>query len=177
AATTTSTTTVVELATPLFNFPLRYDTRPFTDNFGRILQFAAPQRRLAATALYALRTKYNVPVGPWGITPHAFFGAHLRVAADAKKAGWPGYEAQAGFLFKAARAAGLGIVYVTSESGMAGAFREDAKARDVVVVTKEDLLAGEDLEELNAMTWDQRGLVDYEVLLRSSVFAGIEMRV
>lgn len=165
----------VELATPLLNFPLKYDTQAFTDNFGRILQFAEPQRRLAATALYALRTKYSVPVRPWKITPNAFFGAHLRVAADAKKAGWTGYNEQSKFLLKVAEAAGLSTVYVTSESTLAATFKEHAKLKNITVVMKEDLLAGKDLEELNNMTWDQRGLVDYEVLLRSSMFAGIEL--
>ncbi|OBT52918.1 hypothetical protein VE04_06954 [Pseudogymnoascus sp. 24MN13] len=134
-----------------------YDTQAFTDNFGRILQFPEPQRRLAATALYTLRTKYSVPVGPWEITPNAFFGAHLR------------------FLLETAEAARLSTVYVTSESTLAAEFKKAAKLKNIMVVMKEDLLEGKDLEELNNMTWDQRGLVDYEVLLRSSMFAGIEL--
>ncbi|KFY74790.1 hypothetical protein V499_05213 [Pseudogymnoascus sp. VKM F-103] len=165
----------VELATPLLNFPLKYDTQAFTDNFGRILQFPEPQRRLAATALYTLRTKYSVPLGPWEITPNAFFGAHLRVAADAKKAGWTGYDVQSKFLLETAEAARLSTVYVTSESTLAAEFKKAAKLKNIMVVMKEDLLEGKDLEELNNMTWDQRGLVDYEVLLRSSMFAGIEL--
>lgn len=165
----------IELTTPLLNFPIKYNTRAFSDNFGRILQFPLAQRRLAATALYALRMKYSVPVGPWKITPNAFFGAHLRVAADAKKAGWTGYDEQAKFLLGVAEAAGLSILYVTSESTLAATFKEDAKQKNFMVVTKEDLLTGKDLAELNDMTWDQRGLVDYEVLLRSSQFAGIQL--
>ncbi|KFX87739.1 hypothetical protein O988_09308 [Pseudogymnoascus sp. VKM F-3808] len=165
----------VELATPLLNFPLKYDTQAFTDNFGRILQFTYPQRRLAATVLWALRTKFNVPVGPWKITPSAFFGAHLRVAADAKKAGWTGYDVQSKFLLETAETAGLSTVYVTSESDLAATFKKDAKKKNIMVTMKEELLEGKDLEELNKMTWDQRGLVDYEVLLRSSMFAGIEL--
>lgn len=165
----------VELETPLLNFPLRYDTQAFTDNFGRILQFNEPQRRLAATVLYALRTKFNVPVGPWKITPNAFFGAHLRVAADATKAGWTGYDVQSQFLLETAEAAGFSTVYVTSESKQAEQFKEEAKSKNIIVTMKEELLEGKDLEELNNMTWDQRGLVDYEVLLRSSQFAGIQL--
>ena len=160
---------------PLLKFPVKYNTRAFGDNFGRILQFPEPQRRLAATALYTLRTKYSVPVGPWKITPNAFFGAHLRVAADARKAGWTGYDEQAKFLLEVAEAAGLSTMYVTSGSRLAATFKEDAKLKNIMVVTKEDLLTGKDLAELNAMTWDQRGLVDYEVLLRSSQFAGIQL--
>jgi len=66
-------------------------------------------------------------------------------------------------------------MYVTSGSRLAATFKEDAKLKNIMVVTKEDLLTGKDLAELNAMTWDQRGLVDYEVLLRSSQFAGIQL--
>jgi hypothetical protein len=44
------------------------------------------------------------------------------------------------------------------------------------VSTKEELLAEKgyerELKEMKALTWDQRGLIDYEVLLRSSLFGG-----
>ena len=44
----------------------------------------------------------------------------------------------------------------------------------ITVMTKSELLHGEDLEELKAMSWDQQALVDYEMMLKSSFFAGLQ---
>jgi hypothetical protein len=41
------------------------------------------------------------------------------------------------------------------------------------VVTKTDLLSGEDLAELSALTWDQQALVDMLILNRSAFFMGM----
>lgn len=41
------------------------------------------------------------------------------------------------------------------------------------VVTKEDLLFGNDLSELQSLTWDQQALVDLLILERSSFFMGM----
>jgi hypothetical protein len=44
----------------------------------------------------------------------------------------------------------------------------------ITVVKKSGLLRGEDLEELNAMCWDQQALVDYEAMSKSSFFTGLQ---
>jgi hypothetical protein len=41
------------------------------------------------------------------------------------------------------------------------------------IVTKNDLLLDEDLEELKSLTWDQQALVDFLVLSRSGYFMGM----
>jgi len=41
------------------------------------------------------------------------------------------------------------------------------------VTTKFNLLKEKDLEELQALKWDQQGLVDFLVMLKASDFAGI----
>lgn len=51
-------------------------------------------------------------------------------------------------------------------------FVEKAKEVGVMVVRKEDLLEGEELRELNALSWDQKALVDYGVMLRAGGMAG-----
>ena len=145
------------------------------NSFGRILRIREPARRLAASAAFSLRAKHNIPITPIGITPSAFFGAHLRVAADAAKAGWTGYDAQAASLLDFADEVGLKTLYVTSESEPAETFREDAAKRGAVAVAKEDLLNEKETKALRAMTWDQQALVDYEVLLRATAFGGIEL--
>ncbi|KFY42947.1 hypothetical protein V494_02161 [Pseudogymnoascus sp. VKM F-4513 (FW-928)] len=144
-------------------------------NFGRLLRIREPCRRLAAAAVHALRTKHNIPITPIGITPSAFFGAHLRVAEDATKAGWTGYDAQAAFLLDFADEVKLKTLYVTSESKPAETFRADATKRGAVALAKEDLLDETETKALRAMTWDQQALVDYEVLLRATAFGGIEL--
>lgn len=167
----TNNPTVVELATSFLNFPLKYDTEEFGNTFGRLLQFREPARRLAATALYVLRTQYKLPIAPKGISSGTFLGTHLRAATEA---GSTTYGAQTSFFFALAAETDLAAIYVTSESKPAEVFKADAAAHKITVVTKQDLLAGADLEELQSMSWDQQSLVDYEVLLRSSLFAGID---
>ncbi|KFY77201.1 hypothetical protein V498_09392, partial [Pseudogymnoascus sp. VKM F-4517 (FW-2822)] len=165
----------ISLATPLLNYPIYSDSLPFLSSFGRVLRIREPCRRLAAAAVHAMRTKHNIPITPIGITPSAFFGAHLRVAADATKAGWTGYDAQASFLLDFADEVKLKTLYVTSESKPAETFRGDAAKRGAVALAKEDLLDEAETKALRAMTWDQQALVDYEVLLRATAFGGIEL--
>lgn len=52
-------------------------------------------------------------------------------------------------------------------------FADDAKAYNLSVTTKHQLLGGEDKVKLEAFTFDQQALVDYLVLLKSSDFAGV----
>lgn len=165
----------ISLATPLLNFPIYSDPTAFMSSFGRLLRIREPSRRLAAAAVHALRTKHNISITTPGITPSAFFGAHLRVAADATKAGWTGYEEQSAFLLDFADEVHLKTLYVTSESEPAETFRADATKRGAVALAKEDLLDEAETEALRAMTWDQQALVDYEVLLRATAFGGIEL--
>jgi hypothetical protein len=165
----------ISLATPLLNYPIYSDPTDFMTSFGRLLRIREPSRRLAAAALHTLRTKHNIPITPVNITASAFFGAHLRVAADATKAGWTGYDQQAAFLLDFADEVNLKTLYVTSESEPAETFRADASKRGAVALAKEDLLDEAETEELRDMTWDQQALVDYEVLLRASSFGGIEL--
>lgn len=40
------------------------------------------------------------------------------------------------------------------------------------MVSKADLLTGEDADELASLSWDQQGLVDYIVLVGSDYFVG-----
>jgi hypothetical protein len=166
---------LVDLNTPLFQFPLSYDSSSFVENFGRILRPRPDATRLAATVLFDLSRKYSLRLNPEeGITRRAFMGAHLRTEADANAAGWTGYDTQATMYINQARSANLTTVYVASGSqDDIAKFKKQASLRSVNVTTKYDLLSGDDLEELKRLTWDQQALVDYEILLRSSTFGGI----
>jgi len=166
----------VQIHNVLLLFPIAYDTDAFTRNFGRLFRFRSDVRRLAASALYSLSTNLSPDLrANSGITSKAYMGAHLRTASDAAKAGWPGYEVQAAAYLSQAAAHDLNVIYVASGSAPDIArFRSDAGVQNRTVVTKEDLLRGEELEELRALSWDQQALVDFEVLSRSSSFGGIE---
>jgi hypothetical protein len=166
---------LVDLNTPLFQFPLSYDKSTFVQNFGRILRPRPDTTRLAATLLFELSRKFSVNLGPGeGITPRAFMGAHLRTDVDAIAAGWPGYDTQATIYINQALSANLSTIYVTSGNPAdVTKFRKQAALKSLNVTTKHDLLSGGELEELKRLTWDQQALVDYEVLLRSSTFGGI----
>lgn len=166
---------LVDLNTPLLQFPLSYDTSSFVQNFGRILRPRADAARLAATALFELSRKFSLNLSPSeGITPRAFMGAHLRTEEDATAAGWTGYDTQATIYINQALSANLSTIYVTSGNPAdITKFRKQASLKSLNVATKHDLLSGSDLDELKRLTWDQQALVDYEVLLRSSTFGGI----
>ncbi|KAK8879196.1 hypothetical protein PGQ11_000490 [Apiospora arundinis] len=45
--------------------------------------------------------------------------------------------------------------------------------RNVTVVTKQDLLRGDSLQELEQMTFDQQGLVDFLMMFKASAFMGV----
>ncbi len=114
-------------------------------------------------------------ISPLDVVSHnTYLGAHLRTAADAEKAGWMGYSEQSLAYLLQATETGLKTIYVTSESEPAKLMKTDGKILGMHVVTKEDLLEPEELKELAAMSWDQRALVDYEVLLRAGSFGGID---
>ncbi|CAK7211139.1 inducible alternative oxidase 2 [Sporothrix curviconia] len=168
-------------------------TPAFGNAFPRLFRFPETTKRLAASVLWCMEQKLGRPVvsdsilflpSP-GRTNHlaagrlaagAFMGVHMRVAADAATAGWPGYEAQAPFFLAEAQRRNLSTIYLaTGSQEHRDRFRQDAAAAGLQVLTKEDLLDDGDDEEraaLQALTWDQRALVDFDVLVHSSWFYG-----
>ena len=160
----------------LLQFPRTYDSPDFVHNFGRIFRFREDARTLAASILFNLTEvlpPHQRDTSKYGF--YQYFGAHLRVAADAVKVEWPNYEEQSGHYLKQAVQHGLSTIYVATGSvSDMDRFRSDAAKKNCVAVTKEDLLSGDDLAAFNRMSWDQHALVDLEVLLKSSQFGGIE---
>lgn len=171
-----STSPVLVQIQAFLQFPRSYDTPEFVHNFGRIFRFREDARTLAANILFNLTEK--LPQDQRAATKNGlyhFFGAHLRVAADAAKVNWPGYDKQAGPYLDQATQHGLSTIYVATGSVPdEERFRLDAAKKECVVFTKADLLSGNDIELLNQLNWDQHALVDLEVLLKSSQFGGIE---
>ncbi|KAI7108277.1 hypothetical protein KC352_g36609, partial [Hortaea werneckii] len=112
--------------------------------------------------------------------PQAFYGAHLRTEADAQAIGWlnepnTNFSAQTDAYIAHALSHGLRTIYVSSGSAEEIArFASKAASHSppLTVVSKHSLLPPQGLRDLDALTWDQQALVDYEVLLRASVFGG-----
>ena len=158
-------------------WPILSDPPALVRTFGRVLRPPPRIRRLAARILYALSTTYDIAINPKvGITTSSYFGVHLRTAADAAAVGWAGYNQQASAALTAASAANFSLIYAASgdPEHMAQLSKEARDQYGIVMTAKSELLHGEDLEELTAMSWDQQALVDYEMLLKSSFFAGLQ---
>jgi len=172
---------LVSIRAPIFEFPTNYDTPEFIATFGRILRFHEDVRRLAAIVLYAMDKKYNLNIDPaaTGIpAPEKFYGAHLRTAADATKAGFAPYEDQAAAYLSDATKHKLSVIYLASGSVPdIERFTNTAAGDRISVTTKRTLLSSSPeyanaLEEMDALSWDQQAEIDYLILLRSSAFGG-----
>ena len=162
----------------------------FVRSFPRLFQHPLVTRRLAVSALWNMEHKMNRTVvadslvlatnvstvnnlTTGRIVRNGFMGAHLRVAADAVFAKFPGYESQAPFYLNEAQRQNLSTIYLaTGSPEHRERFRKDAKDIGMEVYTKEDLLEGDELAYLKSLSWDQQALVDYDVLLHSSRFSG-----
>lgn len=120
----------------------------------------------------------------------AFIGVHLRTESDAMD-DWPTYLEQFDTFRRQAILEGsnkggsegqgendnnyFGAAYLaTGDAAEAEKFVRAAATElsNMKVVGKRDLLEGEDLAELNSLTFDQQGIVDAVVLLASDFFVG-----
>ncbi|KAK7756684.1 hypothetical protein SLS62_001125 [Diatrype stigma] len=136
--------------------------------------------------------KHGIGAGEDG----AFIGVHLRTESDAGDS-WPKYEEQFDVFRQQAALAGgsfRAAYLATGNATEAKRFASDAATAPVPtsfattsksqsntntggtggirVIGKHDLLRGEDLEALQALTFDQQGIVDAVVLLAADRFVG-----
>ncbi|KAI6892805.1 hypothetical protein KC318_g5791 [Hortaea werneckii] len=155
----------------------------FRRNFGQLLRINPVIRRLAAIEVQQLATQRNLAIDPRvAIPPHAFYGAHLRTEADAQAIGWlhepyTNFSAQTDAYIAHAlhHHPGLRTLYVSSGSAdeiSRFAAKAAAHAPPLTVLSKHSLLPPQALRDLDALSWDQQALVDFEVLHRASVFGG-----
>jgi hypothetical protein len=156
-------------------------TRPHLRRaIGRLVQLRPDVRRLAETIIANMGVQHNMPISPSSrIHKNAFMGAHLRTETDARNAHWldrpeKAFEGQTDTYLSQALASGLQVIYAASGNeteleNFAAKAREQYK---FIVTWKQRLLNGRDLHELNSLMWDQQGLVDYEVMMKCSVFGG-----
>lgn len=158
-------------------WPTESDGTAFARNFGRILRIRTDVRRLAAAALFNLHQRFDLRIDPrQGLRNDSFVGVHLRTEADTfNQNEYPSYEEQAAYYIDYAVRSRNPIVYLAtgaSEENIT-AFAERAKDFGITTVLKQDILAEpEEKALLNRFTYDQRALVDYEVMLRAGLMTG-----
>lgn len=178
---------VVNLQRSYMTYPIYSDGEAFAHTFASVLQFRNDTRALATKALSSLAKRFSLDINLEGdILPNAFFGVHLRTEADSKKA-WEsagdywfyshyGNQVKV-YLEQAPRSSPAAIYVASGDPDEIARFADDAAKlpapHNYPVVSKVDLLGGEDLEALRALTFDQQALVDYLVLLKASDFAGV----
>lgn len=169
---------LIEIKIPLFQFPFSYNSPAFVASFGRILRFRADVRRIAATVLYGMVAEYELDVSlATGMRPDIYYGAHLRTATDAIAAGWTSYNIQSRNILADTKAHTLSLIYLASGNQVdTERFISTAASQNINVTSKMHILSLTEFEderlEMEALSWDQQALIDYEVLLRSSVFSG-----
>lgn len=167
----------IELGRSLFTFPTWYDTEAFRANFGLLLKIRPDIQRLAANVVHNLDQRFNLSMDPSkGIQTGKYMAAHLRTDSDVSRVGWRPYEFQQEQYIKQTLSEEIQVMYIASGDSIAtDNLRFEASRKfGIHVIDKYDLLAGPELAELKSLAWDQQGLVDFLVCLRSSTFGGIE---
>ncbi|KAI1134437.1 hypothetical protein F5Y05DRAFT_398825 [Hypoxylon sp. FL0543] len=153
----------------LWDWQIYRDGPEFANTFGSILRFNDQLLRLGKKTLERMRAYAKAN----GVKDGRFLGVHLRTESDALGF-WPTYNTQTEAYLKQATKRGFEVAYIATgdpleAENFAGAAIEMAQMR---VVSKADLLEDEDLEELESLSWDQQGLIDFIVLLGSDFFVG-----
>ena len=155
-----------------FEWPIYRDGPEFAATFGNILRLRKDVQYLAATALKKMHTIVGVKSNNKKLEA-PYLGVHLRTESDALGF-WPNFQEQSqGYVAQAARL-GLKHAYLACGNATEGErFAEVARGTlNMTVTTKLDLLKGEDLQNLTALSWDQQALVDFLILSKSTHFTG-----
>ncbi|KAK4193371.1 hypothetical protein QBC35DRAFT_103975 [Podospora australis] len=158
-------------------FPTSYDSPELARNFGRILRVRKDARLLSTLALYHMQQRFGMDLDPKkGIKHSKFVGAHLRTEADARQMFLP-FEVQTQNLldFITNTTTNLAFIATGDTPDRLKTFSRRARDVNVTAVFKEDLLEDEPegLELLDQLSWDQKALVDYEIMLRSGLMVGV----
>lgn len=176
-------TTVVALQRSYLIYPIYSDHKIFANTFGSILQFRQDVRHLATEVFTTLLRNHGLEKlwdGESEIVENAYLGAHLRTEKDAAE-GWPGdywgwsnYTTQSAAYINQTTGNGLNVVYVASgDLAEIHRFANEARQIGITVETKHSLLSPAGLTQLNQLSFDQQGLVDFLVMLKASDFAGV----
>ncbi|KAI1436667.1 hypothetical protein GGR50DRAFT_206338 [Xylaria sp. CBS 124048] len=153
----------------LWDWQIYRDGPEFAATFGGVLRFNEKFLRLGNKTLEKMHDFSRAE----GAEDGAFLGIHLRTESDALGF-WPTYETQSDAYLKQAKKRGYKTAYLaTGNLTEADKFIDAAiEMSQLKVVTKVDLLSDAELDELDELSWDQQGLIDFVVLLGSDFFVG-----
>lgn len=185
-----------DLSNSLWSWPTFNETTgaTFRADFGKLLRVRDDIRALAASALWNLAKSHGVTlpnpkagnvVGDGATDQGAgFMGVHLRTEKDAKDFGWPPYQDQVPYFVEFLQnettplpggrkrtvflATGL-----TARDEDVKKFSARCAEVNATVVLKRDLLDADEISVLNGLSWDQRALLDYEILMHAGTFLGV----
>ncbi|KAI0404528.1 hypothetical protein F4802DRAFT_220322 [Xylaria palmicola] len=155
----------------LFDWQIYRDGPELAATFGGILKLDDKFLRLGKKTLEKMQAFARAD----GAKDGAFLGIHLRTESDALGF-WPHYDMQSETYMEQARKLGYQTAYLaTGNLTEADKFIDGAiEMAQMRIVTKTDLLSDDELDELEALSWDQQGLIDYVVLLGSEFFMGVQ---
>lgn len=167
---------IVNLKWPtFFEWPVTIDGARFANTFGRLLRFRADVRLLAATVLEEMARQFPETADEVGAHKLLnFTGVHLRADSDALS-WWPNEQDQVDDAMHQIAGHEQRFVYLATGTTSSFLHMQDRAATELNATTlsKDTLLSESGTQLLEALEWDQRGLVDYLVLLRSAWFAGM----
>lgn len=160
-----------------FIWPTNHDGPAFARHFGRVLRIRTDARRIAAAALFNLHKRFSLDIDPRHAlsTEKSFVGVHLRTEKDTLAlTEFPVYEEQASYYLDDAVGYNATVIYLAtgaSEQNITS-FVDRAMDFGITTVLKEDILDPEDVSVLKKFTYDQKSLVDYEIMLRAGLMTG-----
>lgn len=165
----------VRVREPFLNFPTDHDSPEFVSSYGRILQYRSDIRRLAAQIHLELSQFIPSLRAGTSIRNDTYLGAHLRKMTHDSPPGlttdWTSLATQAKLYANTATTYNLRTIYVAATRvGDISAIKGLANEQGLHIVSKETLLAR---GALDGLTWDQKAIVDFEVLLRGGGFVGV----
>ncbi|KAI0854702.1 hypothetical protein F4860DRAFT_498695 [Xylaria cubensis] len=155
----------------LFDWQIYRDGPELAATFGGILKLNDKFLQLGKKTLEKMHAFARAD----GSKDGAFLGIHLRTESDALGF-WPHYDSQSEAYMNEAKKRGYQTAYLaTGNQTEAEKFMDAAiEIAQMKVVTKIDLLSDDELDELDELSWDQQGLIDYVVLLGSEFFVGVQ---
>ncbi|KAI1872420.1 hypothetical protein JX265_005300 [Neoarthrinium moseri] len=161
-----------------YAWPTAYDPPAFVRSFGRLLRYRVDARQLAASAMHTLHRQWIKPqsnLKAKAAGHHGYVGVHLRTEKDVQGTHYPQYEVQAAYYLEYIVRSPFRIAYLASGTTAEHirAFTTRAQEFNITVLTKKDLLDPEELQYLKGLSWDQQAIVDFDMMLRANLMAGI----
>lgn len=171
---------------------LEYDGREFKSDWGHTARPSLHIRELAARMLHNLYIKIGCRQDPAEISKNCFLGVHMETKTDSGGGGGAAtaghrdtaYETQLAQVREQLLAREIPVLYVaTGASEDVARLRSDIRdirfplnethSTGVRVFYKTDIVGDDDLFLVDSLTWEQMAILDFDIMLRASLFVGI----